>query len=275
MRGRLRLRHHQHVALVDRLPAADAGAVEAQAVLEDVLVELVDRNGEVLPQPGEVHEPQVDGLDVLFPAQRQYFFGSHKSVLSSKNHVGVEANRHAGSLVLLGTLGRHSAQGVPVFANPVPSSPINARRQRPQSLFSSGLEMTIPSLARCGRRRCRVRFISDACVNCKHQAIVASGKKGQEGGNQFRETRYQAGLCSGAGDWSHRPAKPQACVQPVQPPVPQPPVPYFRCQPSTPGPDVQIVAAGEGEIRAAVFDNAKSWPIFPRATVSALRCWPR
>ena len=83
-RGGLRLRHHQHVALVDRLPAADAGAVEAQAVLEDVLVELVDGNGEVLPNAGEVHEPQIDGLDILFPTQRQYLFGSHELVLSSK-----------------------------------------------------------------------------------------------------------------------------------------------------------------------------------------------
>ncbi len=79
--GRLRLRHHQHVALVDRLPAADAGAVEAQAVLEDVLVQLVDGDGEVLPQAGKVHEPQVDRLDVLFPAQRQNFFGCHWSLL--------------------------------------------------------------------------------------------------------------------------------------------------------------------------------------------------
>ena len=66
--GRFGLRHHEHVALVDGLPAADAGAVEAQPVLEHVLVELVDGDGEVLPQSREVHEPQVDGLHVLFPA---------------------------------------------------------------------------------------------------------------------------------------------------------------------------------------------------------------
>jgi hypothetical protein len=38
---RLGLRQDEHVALVDRLPAADAGAVEAEAVFEDVFVQLV------------------------------------------------------------------------------------------------------------------------------------------------------------------------------------------------------------------------------------------
>ena len=51
--GRLGLRDHEHVALVDRLPAADARTVEAQPVLEHVLVELIDGNGEMLPQAGE------------------------------------------------------------------------------------------------------------------------------------------------------------------------------------------------------------------------------
>ena len=63
---RLGLRHHEHVALVDRLPAANAGAVEAQAVFEHVLCQLVDRNREVLPDAGKIHEPQVDRLDVPF-----------------------------------------------------------------------------------------------------------------------------------------------------------------------------------------------------------------
>ncbi len=77
---RLGLRHEQHVALVDRLPAADARAVEAEAVLEDILVQLVDGNGEVLPQARKVHEPQVDRLDVLFAAQGQNFLRRHTNV---------------------------------------------------------------------------------------------------------------------------------------------------------------------------------------------------
>ena len=76
-KGGLGLGHDEHVALVDRLPAADARAVEAQAVFEHVLVQLADRNGEVLPQAGEIHEPQVDRLDFLFATQGQDFFGSH------------------------------------------------------------------------------------------------------------------------------------------------------------------------------------------------------
>ena len=40
---RVGLRHDEHVALVDRLPAADAGAVEAEAVFEHVFVELARR----------------------------------------------------------------------------------------------------------------------------------------------------------------------------------------------------------------------------------------
>jgi hypothetical protein len=75
--GRLRLRHHEHVALVDGLPAADARAVEAQAVLEHVFVELADRNREMLPQARKIHEPQVHGFHVALPAQGQYFVRRH------------------------------------------------------------------------------------------------------------------------------------------------------------------------------------------------------
>ncbi len=51
----------EHVGLVDGLPAADAGAVEAEPLLEDRLVEGLGRDGEVLPQAGKVHETQIDG----------------------------------------------------------------------------------------------------------------------------------------------------------------------------------------------------------------------
>ena len=72
---RVRLRDEQHVGLVDRLPAADARAVEADAVLEDVLVEHLGRDGEVLPQAGEVHEAEVDGLDLALAEEGQDFAG--------------------------------------------------------------------------------------------------------------------------------------------------------------------------------------------------------
>ena len=65
------LRQEEHVALVDRLPAADAGAVEAEAVFEDFFIELGDGDREVLPDAGEVHEAHVDGFDVALAAHRQ------------------------------------------------------------------------------------------------------------------------------------------------------------------------------------------------------------
>ena len=73
----LGLRHDEHVGLVDRLPAADAGAVEAEAVLEGRFFEHGGRDGEMLPQAGEVHEAQVDGLDFLFTDERKDFFRGH------------------------------------------------------------------------------------------------------------------------------------------------------------------------------------------------------
>ena len=92
--GRLGLRHDEHVALVDRLPAADAGAVEAQAVFEHVFVELVDGDREVLPQAGKIHEPQIDRLDVLFAAQRQNFFGLHSNLPFYEMNVPEESIRN-------------------------------------------------------------------------------------------------------------------------------------------------------------------------------------
>ena len=68
---------HEHVALVNPLPAANAGAVEAQAVLEHALVELADGNREVLPRSQKIAEPQIDRLDILFAAQGEDFAGSH------------------------------------------------------------------------------------------------------------------------------------------------------------------------------------------------------
>ena len=69
---------HEHVGFVDRLPAADAGAVEAETVFEDVLVERLGGDGEMLPQAGKIHETQIDGLDFLFTDQGQNFFGCHE-----------------------------------------------------------------------------------------------------------------------------------------------------------------------------------------------------
>ncbi len=73
----LGLRHDEHVALVNGLPAADARAVKTEPVFEHFLVELVDGDGKMLPQPRKIHKPQIDRLNILFAAQCQHFFRLH------------------------------------------------------------------------------------------------------------------------------------------------------------------------------------------------------
>jgi hypothetical protein len=67
----LRLRHEEHVALRDPLPAADRRAVEAEPVVERALVEGGERQGHVLPGPEEIRELEVDHLrlDVTTPLE--------------------------------------------------------------------------------------------------------------------------------------------------------------------------------------------------------------
>ena len=55
----------QHVALVDRLEAANARAVESEAFLEAVDLELAERQAEMLPRAGEIDESDVDDLDAF------------------------------------------------------------------------------------------------------------------------------------------------------------------------------------------------------------------
>ena len=74
---RVGLGDEEHVALVDPLPAAEARAVEAEAVAEGILLELADRDREVLPGAEKVGKPQIDRLDLLLTAHRQHFTGLH------------------------------------------------------------------------------------------------------------------------------------------------------------------------------------------------------
>jgi hypothetical protein len=73
-RGR-RVREQSHVGLVDRLETADRGAVEGDAVVEEVLVDRRGRDGEVLHDAGKVAEPDVDVLDTLVRDVAQELFG--------------------------------------------------------------------------------------------------------------------------------------------------------------------------------------------------------
>ena len=47
----------QHVRFIDRLPPSDARPVEANPVFKSIFIDFPCRNGEVLPQTREVHEP--------------------------------------------------------------------------------------------------------------------------------------------------------------------------------------------------------------------------
>src|SRR5476649_170846 len=60
---------------MDRLETADRGAVKAEAVGEDRLVERFDGHGEVLHDPGQIAEPHVDGLDLVIPDEPQDLVG--------------------------------------------------------------------------------------------------------------------------------------------------------------------------------------------------------
>ena len=68
--GGRRVRQEQHVALMDVLEAANARSVEADAVDEQVLTELLDRNREVLRLAGQVDEAEVDHEDATLTGER-------------------------------------------------------------------------------------------------------------------------------------------------------------------------------------------------------------
>jgi len=69
-----RVGHHEHVALVDSLPAADAGTVKAQPLLKNFRLDLINGESEVLLQPRKVHEPQVNELYALLLDECQNVF---------------------------------------------------------------------------------------------------------------------------------------------------------------------------------------------------------
>ena len=62
---RARIWQQDHVRLVDLLESSDRGTVEAEALGEDFLGQLVDRSREVLHHPGQVTEANVDDLHAL------------------------------------------------------------------------------------------------------------------------------------------------------------------------------------------------------------------
>ena len=77
----------QHVAFVDRRPAADAGSVDAEAFFEAALIQLADRIGDVMLQAGNVRESQVQLFGVVLLCVFEYFLRGHPSSSNAvRNH---------------------------------------------------------------------------------------------------------------------------------------------------------------------------------------------
>ena len=72
---RVRVGHQEHVRLLDLLETTDGRAVKTVAILEGGLGQLVGRYGEVLHQPRQVTEADVDDVDSLILDQRQDLLG--------------------------------------------------------------------------------------------------------------------------------------------------------------------------------------------------------
>jgi hypothetical protein len=75
-RGR-RIRHQDHVGLVDALPSGDRGAVEHLSVDEEVLVHHARRDGDVLFLPARIRKAQVAIANFLFLDQLDDVGGGH------------------------------------------------------------------------------------------------------------------------------------------------------------------------------------------------------
>ena len=64
--GSVGVRDDHHVAVLNRLPPPNGRSVEAGTLGEDRIRQFFNRNREVLPGAGEVHELQVDHDDFVF-----------------------------------------------------------------------------------------------------------------------------------------------------------------------------------------------------------------
>ena len=74
---RVSLRDDEHVALVDRLPAANRRSVETEAFLKTVFCQSTYRDCEVLLGAGEIHEAEIDSSDLFLAAKGDNFFWGH------------------------------------------------------------------------------------------------------------------------------------------------------------------------------------------------------
>ena len=75
--GGRRIRHQDHVGLIDALPARDRGAVEHFPVLEQVLIDRSRGHADMLFLSFRVRETEVDELDLLILNEGEYLCGLH------------------------------------------------------------------------------------------------------------------------------------------------------------------------------------------------------
>ena len=71
--------NQQHVAFVDRRPAANARAVHAETLFERADVQLAHRIGNMVLQAGDIGKPEIELLGVVLLGKFQHFLRIHPS----------------------------------------------------------------------------------------------------------------------------------------------------------------------------------------------------
>ncbi len=77
--GGFGIRHEQHVAVMNGLPAANRRAVETDAFFKSLLTEFADGGAEMLPNPYKVQEFVVHHLAVIFGGKSYDFSRCHSA----------------------------------------------------------------------------------------------------------------------------------------------------------------------------------------------------
>ncbi len=81
--GGIRIRNEQHIALVNRCPAANTRSVDAEPIFEGILLELGNGIRNVLRNTRQVRESQIELASFFLLGKLQHFFGTHQHSLDS------------------------------------------------------------------------------------------------------------------------------------------------------------------------------------------------
>ena len=87
MTARGRVRHQDHVGLIDALPAGDRRTVEHLAVLKEILVNDMSGYRYVLLLADRIGETKIDKFDLFFFDKAEYLIGLHESFLRYTNTI--------------------------------------------------------------------------------------------------------------------------------------------------------------------------------------------